>query len=51
MRRLRQFPVTSRERVTEVVPGERLGYQLLSGLPLEKALRGWWDRFGKPTTR
>lgn len=35
VRRLRQAPVTSRERVTEVVPGERLGYELLSGLPFE----------------
>jgi hypothetical protein len=35
VRRLRQFPVTSRERVTEVVPRERLVYELLSGLPLE----------------
>jgi hypothetical protein len=31
----RQFAVTSRERVTEVVPSERLVYELLSGLPLE----------------
>jgi hypothetical protein len=35
VRRLRQAPVTSVERVTEIVPGERLGYELVSGLPFE----------------
>jgi Polyketide cyclase / dehydrase and lipid transport len=35
IRRLRQFPVTSRERVTEIVPAERLGYELVSGLPFD----------------
>jgi hypothetical protein len=35
VRRLRQAPVTSIERVVEIVPGERLGYELVSGLPFE----------------
>src|SRR5205814_10415683 len=35
VRRLRQAPVTNLERVTELVPGERLGYELVSGLPFE----------------
>jgi uncharacterized protein YndB with AHSA1/START domain len=35
VRRLRQFPVTNVERVVEVVPGERLAYELVSGLPFE----------------
>jgi hypothetical protein len=35
VRRLRQAPVTSVERVTELVPGERLGYELVKGLPFE----------------
>ena len=35
VRRLRQAPVTSVERVTEILPGERLGYELVSGLPFE----------------
>jgi len=35
MRRLRQAPITNLERVTEIVPGERLGYELVSGLPFE----------------
>jgi hypothetical protein len=35
VRRLRQAPVTSVERVTEIVPGKRLGYELVSGLPFE----------------
>ena len=35
VRRLRQAPVTSIERVTELVPGERLGYELVQGLPFE----------------
>ena len=35
VRRLRQAPVTSIERVTELVPGERLSYELVKGLPFE----------------
>jgi len=35
VRRLRQAPITNLERVTEIVPGERLGYELVSGLPFE----------------
>src|SRR4051794_1204232 len=35
VRRLRQAPVTNLERVTELVPGERLSYELVSGLPFE----------------
>jgi hypothetical protein len=35
VRRLRQAPVTSIERVVEIVPGGRLGYELVSGLPFE----------------
>jgi polyketide cyclase/dehydrase/lipid transport protein len=35
VRRLRQTPVTSIERVTELVPGERLTYELVKGLPFE----------------
>jgi hypothetical protein len=35
VRRLKQFPVTSVERVAEVVPGQRLAYELVSGLPFE----------------
>jgi hypothetical protein len=35
VRRLRQAPVTSIERVVEIVPGVRLGYELVSGLPFE----------------
>lgn len=35
VRRLRQAPITSVERVTELVPGERLAYELVSGLPFE----------------
>ena len=35
VRRLRQAPVTSIERVTELVPGERLTYELVKGLPFE----------------
>jgi hypothetical protein len=35
VRRLRQAPVTNLERVTEIVPGERLAYELVSGLPFE----------------
>jgi hypothetical protein len=35
VRRLRQAPVTSIERVIELVPGERLSYELVSGLPFE----------------
>jgi hypothetical protein len=35
VRRLRQAPVTSIERVTELVPGERLSYELVQGLPFE----------------
>jgi hypothetical protein len=35
VRRLRHAPVTNVERVTEIVPGERLGYELVSGLPFE----------------
>ena len=35
MRRLRQAPVTNLERVTELVPNERLAYELVSGLPFE----------------
>jgi uncharacterized membrane protein len=35
VRRLRQAPVTNLERVTELVPGERLSYELVEGLPFE----------------
>jgi hypothetical protein len=35
VRELRQSPVTSIERVTEIVPGERLAYELLEGLPFD----------------
>jgi uncharacterized membrane protein len=35
VRELRQSPVTSIERVTELVPGERLSYELLEGPPFE----------------
>jgi hypothetical protein len=35
VRRLRQAPITNVERVTEIVPRERLGYELVSGLPFE----------------
>jgi hypothetical protein len=35
LRRLRQAPVTNIERVTELVPDERLSYELVSGLPFE----------------
>ena len=35
VRRLRQAPITNLERVIEIVPGERLGYELVSGLPFE----------------
>lgn len=35
IRRLRQAPVTNLERVTELVPGERLSYELVEGLPFE----------------
>jgi hypothetical protein len=35
VRRLRQAPVTNLERVTELVPRERLSYELVSGLPFE----------------
>jgi hypothetical protein len=35
VRRLRQAPITNLERVTEIVPGERLAYELVSGLPFE----------------
>ena len=35
VRRLRQAPVTNLERVTELVPGERLRYELVEGLPFE----------------
>ena len=35
VRRLRQAPVTSIERVTELVPAERLSYELVEGLPFE----------------
>jgi hypothetical protein len=35
VRRLRQAPVTNLERVTELVPAERLSYELVSGLPFE----------------
>jgi|SRR4051794_33352380 len=35
LRRLRQAPVTNIERVTELVPNERLSYELVSGLPFE----------------
>jgi uncharacterized membrane protein len=35
VRRLRQAPVTNLERVTELVPNERLSYELVEGLPFE----------------
>jgi ribosome-associated toxin RatA of RatAB toxin-antitoxin module len=35
VRRLRQAPVTNLERVTELVPAERLSYELVEGLPFE----------------
>jgi hypothetical protein len=35
VRRLRQAPVTNIERVTELVPDERLSYELVEGLPFE----------------
>jgi ribosome-associated toxin RatA of RatAB toxin-antitoxin module len=35
VRRLRQAPVTNLERVTELVPDERLSYELVEGLPFE----------------
>jgi ribosome-associated toxin RatA of RatAB toxin-antitoxin module len=35
VRRLRQAPVTNLERVTELVPSQRLAYELVSGLPFE----------------
>jgi len=35
IRRLRQAPITNLERVIELVPGERLSYELVSGLPFE----------------
>src|SRR3954447_27005801 len=35
VRRLRQAPGTNPERVTELVPGERLGYELVEGLPFD----------------
>jgi Polyketide cyclase / dehydrase and lipid transport len=35
LRRLRQAPITNVERVTELIPGERLSYELVSGLPFE----------------
>src|SRR6476659_9639680 len=35
VRRLRQAPITNLERVIEIVPNERLGYELVSGLPFE----------------
>jgi hypothetical protein len=35
LRRLRQAPITNIERVTELVPNERLSYELVSGLPFE----------------
>jgi ribosome-associated toxin RatA of RatAB toxin-antitoxin module len=35
VRRLRQAPVTNLERVTELVPTERLSYELVVGLPFE----------------
>ncbi|WP_018349681.1 SRPBCC family protein [Longispora albida] len=34
IRAFRTWPVTSREEIVELVPGVRLGYALLSGLPL-----------------
>jgi uncharacterized membrane protein len=35
VRRLRQAPVPNLERVTELVPNERLSYELVEGLPFE----------------
>ena len=35
VRRLRQAPVTNLERVTELVPNQRLAYELVEGLPFE----------------
>jgi ribosome-associated toxin RatA of RatAB toxin-antitoxin module len=40
VRRLRQAPVTSIERVTELVPGELLTYELVKGLPFENYQAG-----------
>ena len=35
VRRLRQAPITNLERVVEIVPGQRLAYELVKGLPFE----------------